>query len=79
MGAFVKGKQWQQSVALLREMKQAGIFPDENCYSAVLEACSRAGQWDLVMQLFDSMRTNGLVAPEAVYHSTMTALSKAGR
>ena len=67
-------------MALLKEMKDQGIFPDELCYAATIEACCRGGQWHRIGQLLDGMQTKGLEASEDLFlGKILPALSKAGR
>ncbi|CAM9964431.1 unnamed protein product, partial [Sphacelaria rigidula] len=40
------GGEWEQALALLREMRTVGITPDVMTYSAAISACGHSKRWE---------------------------------
>ncbi|CAK0879377.1 unnamed protein product [Prorocentrum cordatum] len=72
ISAGEKGRQWQLSLALLREMRESKLVPDVISYSSGASACEKAERWQLALLLLGEMREAKL-AP----NSSATALGSA--
>lgn len=45
-------------------------------YSALINACEKAGQWDLALQLFERMQQEGIAPNTVTYNSLITACTQ---
>ena len=82
MDACAKGKKrnsCQIVLALLEEMKNRGIEPNEVTFSVAVTACGNAGRWRRALEFLDEMRSLGLKINTITYNSAIAALSKASR
>jgi pentatricopeptide repeat domain-containing protein 1 len=45
-------------------------------YSALINACEKAGQWELALQLFERMQQEGIAPNTVTYNSLITACTQ---
>eukprot|EP00903_Cladosiphon_okamuranus_P005631 g5598.t1 len=55
-------RDWKAAARLLKDMRAAGLKPNDSCYYALLAAASKAGELRLAEGLFKGMRADGLTA-----------------
>lgn len=55
-------RDWKAAARLLKDMRAAGLKPNDSCYYALLAASSKAGELRLAEGLFKGMRADGLTA-----------------
>ena len=68
-------RDYRGALALLDEMRAAGVAPNVYHYNAVISACEKGGQWQRALALLDEMRAVG-VAPDVI---TFNAAISKGR
>lgn len=51
IAACANADQWEKAVALVNDMRLAGLRPASNTFLPVIEACHRAGQGDVAYAL----------------------------
>jgi pentatricopeptide repeat protein len=72
--------QGKEALALLEQMHQQGVPPNEVTLLNVLNACSHAGLVDEGKQCFDSMTTRFHITPTMVHYGALVdILARAGR
>jgi pentatricopeptide repeat protein len=69
--------QWQQAIALLREIMCAGLKPDIISYNRVINACQNGEQWQLTLELLAELKAAGLQPNEITYKCVIDALHAA--
>ena len=73
-------KDWQAAVALLDEMKSAGMLVSAGCCEHAARACSRAGAWQEASTLLERCEAvYGVARSERLYCSAIQACGKAGK
>eukprot|EP00435_Cladocopium_sp_Y103_P009540 s3661_g2.t1 len=70
MNACEKGRQWQQALALLEQMPQLQVPPDNFSYSACISALR--GRWQMALALLAAARRR-LRGNEVTYNAAITA------
>ncbi|CAK0899306.1 unnamed protein product, partial [Prorocentrum cordatum] len=55
ISACEKGEEWQHTLALLSEMREAKLQPDAISYSAGVSACAKGEQWQRALALLSEM------------------------
>ena len=81
MEACAKAGQWEEGVALLPRMLQAGVRPDIKSFAASL-ACLRAGgKWERAVELLEELEAgkHGLSPDLGCYGAVMATLGEAGQ
>lgn len=53
-------ERWRETIALVENMRDAGLTPDEYSYSGCIDACAKAMQWRKATLLLDEMREAGV-------------------
>lgn len=69
-------RDWKAAARLLKDMRAAGLKPNDSCYYALLAASSKAGELRLAEGLFKGMRADGLTAD---LYSYTTLFAGSGR
>lgn len=68
-------RDWKAAARLLKDMRAAGLKPNDSCYYALLAAASKAGELRLAEGLFKGMRAaeDGLAAADLYSYTTLFA------
>jgi pentatricopeptide repeat protein len=61
------------------EKLQSRLVPEANCYTAVIDACSRGGQWQIAVELLRAMPQQGIKADVKCYSAAIDACSDSGQ
>lgn len=77
--AFALHGEVNKALELFRQMREAGVEPDDVSYLGALCACNHAGLVDEGVRLFVSMEWCGLVPNVKHYGSVVDLLGRAGR
>jgi pentatricopeptide repeat protein len=64
---------------LLQVVKDKGLAIDTYCYTAAIEACSKAKMWRKALELLDEMQEKGVAPSEVTYSITITACGNGGQ
>jgi pentatricopeptide repeat protein len=59
--ACMRCDDWQQALALKKEMEKKGLKPDSLTYYVCIAACEQGGQWLRALELFDEMVSRSLL------------------
>jgi pentatricopeptide repeat protein len=73
------GGQTRQALALLQVVKDKGLAIDTYCYTAAIEACSKAKMWRKALELLNEMEEKGVAPSEVTYSITITACGNGGQ
>ena len=73
------GGQTRQALALLQVVKDKGLVIDTYCYTAAIEACSKAKMWRKALELLNEMEEKGVAPSEITYSITITACGNSGQ
>eukprot|EP00804_Cyclotella_cryptica_P013995 CCRYP_002474-RC/>CCRYP_002474-RC protein AED:0.09 eAED:0.09 QI:1233/0.75/0.8/1/0/0/5/609/172 len=79
MKACANDGNWKTALALMEEMAERGISPNEFTYSVAITACGNGGQWSKALELLDKMRSMNMKINTITYNSAISALAKAAR
>eukprot|EP00804_Cyclotella_cryptica_P013991 CCRYP_002474-RF/>CCRYP_002474-RF protein AED:0.13 eAED:0.13 QI:1291/0.83/0.71/1/0.16/0.14/7/0/283 len=79
MNACANDGNWKTALALMEEMAERGISPNEFTYSVAITACGNGGQWSKALELLDKMRSMNMKINTITYNSAISALAKAAR
>lgn len=69
---------WELALALMEEMRSAGVEPSEGCHVMALKACATAGLWEKALEMLRDMRASGVNRSENSYVVAMKACGDAG-
>ena len=72
------GRSWPQIVALLEEMRAAGVEPDDFTASTVIAACCRDGLVDEALTFFEDLKARGHTPCVVTYNALLQVFGKAG-
>jgi pentatricopeptide repeat protein len=75
----ILGGQTRQALSLLQVVKDKGLAIDTYCYTAAIEACSKAKMWRKALELLDEMQEKGVAPSEVTYSITITACGNGGQ
>ena len=56
ISAYKKGRQWEQGLSLLSEMRKAGMPPEVINFKATISECVKGRQWEQGLCLLSKMR-----------------------
>ncbi|CAK0887543.1 unnamed protein product [Prorocentrum cordatum] len=77
--ACEKGDQWHWALALLSEMWEANLEPDDISYSAGISACEKGGQWQRALSLLSEMWEAKLVPNAMSCSAGILACDRSGQ
>ncbi|EWM28661.1 Pentatricopeptide repeat containing protein [Nannochloropsis gaditana] len=66
-------------VALLAEMRDVGLVPNEVCYHSAVTACSEAGRWNEALFVLSEMVKQGLKPDAISYNAAVEACAKSAK
>eukprot|EP00611_Tribonema_gayanum_P032066 TRINITY_DN943_c0_g3_i1.p1 TRINITY_DN943_c0_g3~~TRINITY_DN943_c0_g3_i1.p1 ORF type:complete len:575 (+),score=62.25 TRINITY_DN943_c0_g3_i1:179-1903(+) len=69
----------KQAVAMLQHMKQTGAKPDIRHFTAVVDACGKAGDWIDALDVFQQMRLEGIQPDVRTWSALLDAIGNAGQ
>jgi len=72
------GRSWPRIVALLDEMRVAGVEPDDFTASTVIGACCRDGLVDEAVAFFEDLKARGHAPCVVTYNALLQVFGKAG-
>ena len=78
MSVCGKARQWEQALALIDQMRDAGIPRDTRAYNAALAACARAGQVKSMFSGLRRMASEGVQLDKASYTIALDGCARAG-
>lgn len=68
--SFAKGGQWQRSLKIITDMREAGILPGVVAYNSAMIACDVTFEWQIALSLLQEMLTIE-VAPDSTSYGTL--------
>ncbi|KAG5182812.1 hypothetical protein JKP88DRAFT_131418, partial [Tribonema minus] len=69
----------KQAMELLQLMKQTGAKPDVRHFTAVVDACGKAGDWINASNVFQQMRLEGIEPNVRTWNALLDAIGNAGQ
>ncbi|CAE7463699.1 unnamed protein product [Symbiodinium natans] len=69
---------WEAALALMANMPQVKVIPDEGCFDAAIGACARVGQWSPALSVFEEAVSLGKARPSSLSFM-LTACRTGGR
>ncbi|CAK0852609.1 unnamed protein product, partial [Prorocentrum cordatum] len=79
ISACEKGEQWQRALALLSEMKEVKLEPNDFSYSAGVTACEKGGQWQQALSILRTVRLRKLDVDFMAYGNTASMCEQGGQ
>ncbi|CAK0898219.1 unnamed protein product [Prorocentrum cordatum] len=81
VSACAKSEQWQRTLALLGEAREAKLEPNAVLvlYNAGISACEKGGQWQLAMSLLSEMMSNVKLEPNVISYSAGVSSCEKGK
>ena len=77
--AYERAGEWQEALALFREMGTHTCAPDSKSYTIVMMACGHARQWQKCLDLYGEMQRAGVPRDTITYNTMISALQNAGQ
>ena len=79
ISALGKARYSRGALALLDEMRAAGLAPNVITYNATISACEKGGQWERALGLLDEMRAAGLAPDVITYNAAIQTCAAGGQ
>lgn len=77
--AYERAGEWQEALALFREMGPHTCVPDSRSYTIAMMACGHARQWQECLDLYSKMQRDGVPRDTITYNTMIAALQNAGQ
>ena len=77
--AYERSGEWNEALALFRQMNDSSCLPDSKSYNIVIAACGQARQWQECLDLYADMQTKGVPRDAVIYNTVIAALQNAGQ